>query len=211
MNSIKKKIDDRQLEEHLRHGGSILSFAKSCGRSAWYVNERAKLLGISKKQWQRDEELSAVDRAWIAACIDCEGTITVHVPWNKPRKCRNIQCYIRVNMVNKSIPLRLYDLCGGSLKQKIRRAKDGNRRSQWYWNITANGCRWLIPQILTYLIEKRKHAEILDEILRGNGTHARMDRMRLCDLINELRGLNTKGFRASPVQLNPSELVGSQK
>lgn len=197
-------VDVEALRKHLESDGSILSMAKKIGVSEWTVSQVAKRHKLSRPLWKIQRVLSKVERVWIAAVIDCEGSIVLHVPWVRNARC--VQIYIRVNMVNYEIPRRLYGLCGGTIRLKWRKDKDGNRKPQWYWNITANGCRWLLPQIFPYLIEKRRRAEILIEVLNNNGKAKRMPSKKLFGLIIELRQLNHKGLKGKPPDISLLEL-----
>jgi len=137
--------------------------------------------------------LTESEAVWIAAVIDCEGTLTVHTAWNKARHNHNLQFFGRVEMVGAEVPSRLQTLCGGSRWRS--RSRQPNGRPRTVWNITSNGLRWLLPQLLPYLIVKHRHAEILLELLAGNpqGRHGcayKTSFNRLQELMAELRTLN---------------------
>mgnify|MGYP001586783079 FL=1 len=151
---------------------------------------------MKHKQW--GTTLGPTRAIWIAAVIDCEGTLTVHVPFNKTNGGRNLQVYGRVEMANYDVPFLLHNLCGGSMGQPKQK---GNRKEHFYWNISSNGLRWLLPQIMKHLIVKKRHAEILLAILSGNpsgrtGSRYKMPYERLRKLITELRTINYKGKTA---------------
>ena len=188
-----------RLKRHLKEGRSVRSFSLVVGVSEWKVRELQKQRGLKKAPW-KSGELSESERTWVAACIDCEGTITIHLPWDHVHKCRNLQFYIRVNMVKRGIPERLRVLCGGSFRPKVRMFGK-NRRDQFYWNISANGARWLLPQIIPYMYDKKRHAEIMLHILERNGVEKRMPRSDLFPLITELRSLNAKGKHPKPLPI----------
>jgi|SRR3990167_4048932 len=151
---------------------------------------------MKHKQWgttlKRDHAI------WIAAVIDCEGTLTVHLPFNKISGGRNLQVFGRVEMINYDVPFLLHTLCGGSMSKPKQK---GNRRNHFMWNISSNGLRWLLPQIMGHLIVKKRHAEILLKILSGNpsgrnGSRYKMPYESLRKLIIELRTINYKGKTA---------------
>lgn len=141
------------------------------------------------------DKLTSVEAAWVAAVIDCEGMITVHTPWNKQRQNRNLQFYTRVHMTDLGVIDRLHKLCGGS-KKACKRAKP-HYLDSWYWNVSSNGMRWLLPQLLPFLIAKHRHAEIALEILSRNrrGFRGQMPFTELEPLLVEMRSLQKGGYK----------------
>ena len=143
---------------------------------------------------KRDELLTDVQAAWIAAVIDCEGMLSIHTPWNKIRRNRNLQYNCRVQMTDEKIILQLQTFCGGSTRTNTR--PKTHYRQSWCWNIYANGLRWLLPQLLPYLIVKQRHAAIAIEVLSKNsrGPGNQMSFETIKPLLYELRGLQKSGF-----------------
>jgi hypothetical protein len=183
-------------------GHSILSIAKEYNTTFWMVSSRMRDAGFIPPVWNKPE-LALTDRAWIAAVIDCEGTLTIHTPWNKRRDSRNIMIFAKVDMTDDSIPLRLQSLCGGSFNPLQQRPFQKNPRAKpnCIWQLSSNGLRWLLPQIYPYLLIKRRHAEILTEVLTTNtrgrrSASVQMPFGRLNELITELRFLNQRGVKA---------------
>lgn len=73
----------------------------------------------------------------------------------------------------------------------------GNRRDQYWWNVSPEGLRWLLPQVLPYLLVKKKHAEIVLELLSKNSRSKRLPNERKMELRDEIRRLNIKGRKQS--------------
>ncbi len=139
-------------------------------------------------------ELSEVEKAWVAAVIDCEGSLSINRPLNKQRNCRNLSYVCRVEMVGDDIPERLYHLCGGAFWTK--REKPGNRRPQSLWYVPPAGIRWLLPQILSYLVVKKRQAILILDVLsrrRRGMKQTYLDDKELLGIYHEIRTLNTKG------------------
>ena len=159
--------------------------------------------------WKSLPDLNREDAKWIAAVLDCEGTISVHTPWNKKRNNRNIVVFAKVEMIGYAIVERLHILCGGSLWKNIR--QKGNRREHCLWNITSNGLRWLLPQIMPFLLIKKRHAEIVLEVLLNNERGKRPTQMkyeRLAELLTEIRKLNGRGLTPDLRKIIPTRVQG---
>jgi len=62
---------------------------------------------------------------------------------------------------------------------------------------TTAGRGRLLPQIEKFLILKKKHAQIMMEVLNGNKRGVRRSQMKfpkLFELVSEIRGLNHRGM-----------------
>jgi len=185
--------------EKSKKGMSTRSIAKEYGVKRGIIQYQFRKIGFRVPNKWDGPVLSEVDRVWIAAVIDCEGTLTIGRPYNRERNSYNLMYWCRVEMVSHTIPEKLHRLCGGTyIKDKI--AASGNRRARTYWNITPARLRWLLPQIIPHMLVKRRKAEIILEILtkrrRGVGQKYMSD-AKLLELYQEVRQLNRKGFRGS--------------
>lgn len=204
------KAKDWPVDEWIElstNGRSLLSIAKQYHASWYTVNAQLLRAGCLRPVWQMPA-LSDLDAAWIAAVIDCEGTLTAHAPYNKQRGNRNIQIFCRVDMTDEGIPRRLHKLCAGTFRELHRRPNDPpTNRPHCYWNLSSNGLRWLLPQIYPYMIVKKRNAEILMEILKRNGRGSKRSQMphaELYSFIAELRTLNKGGSYAHMDKVFPS-------
>jgi len=193
---MKKYPVEKWIEES-KAGNSGSKIAEKYGVTPSLIYYHFKKAGYKIPDAYSEPELSEINKAWVAAIIDCEGTLTIHRPYNKQRKSYNMQYWCRVEMVGHQIPERLHELCGGTyIKDKI--PAKGNRRARTYWNITPAGLRWLLPQIIPYMLVKRRRGEIILEILtkRRRGMRQKyMSDIELLKLYREVRRLNRKGFR----------------
>ena len=157
----------------------------------YHLNKRGHFLA---KLAALKEPLSEPDKAWIAAVIDCEGIITIHNPLHK-NGSRQLQHYCRVQMVDNEVTKKLYELCGGSYIDHIESYKP-NQRAVSYWHITPRIMRWLFPQLLPYILIKKRRMEITLEILskryRGSSKTELPDE-KLFELYQEMRTLNRRG------------------
>lgn len=180
-----------------KSGRSTRSIAQEYRLSEWSIRTGFRNAGFIPDPWIMPK-LTPENCAWIAAVIDCEGMLTVHTPVNKYRGGRNLQVYARVQMTVQSVPDRLKELCGGTLGAMRRRSPNDANQPSCYWNLASNGLRWLLPQILPYLLVKRRHAEIIIRILATNrrGRRDRMSFTELEPLLREIRFLNQRGKKS---------------
>ena len=151
-----------------------------------------------------------MDALWVATVLDCEGTLSIHTPWNKIRKNRNLQYFARVQMTNKEVILKLRTLCGGSMGWKGAYER---RAESWYWNITANALRWLLPQLFPYFIVKKRHAEIILIVLSKNkrGPNNQMPFDELKPLLVELKSLQKNGCQGSVEKIRATFREGQKQ
>jgi hypothetical protein len=133
-------------------------------QSAWI--ERNKILGhhtTTSLNWPKPM-LTESQCAWIAACLDCEGCLSLGSYWNKQRSSYNFHVKMQVQMTEPAVVRRLLELCGGSLHlSKEKRFK--NHRDIWSWHLSSNGVRWLLPQIISHLLIKKQQAIMVLEFL----------------------------------------------
>lgn len=167
-------------------GMSLIAIHKKHGVKMWDVRREFLKRGFRAKAVLR-APLSESQCAWVAAVIDCEGMLTIHTPNN------HVQIFSKVNMVGNEITERLHVLTGGSCFES--KARPPHERKQYIWHLASNGLRWLLPQILPHLLVKRRHAEILIEVLANNWRGHRMNQITLDERIKELRALNTRGIQ----------------
>ena len=111
--------------------------------------------------------LTEVDKAYLAGLIDGEGCISVYKVRNK--QCKNgfsIKCNLRINMVDAEAIDYFHKKIGiGSVHRII---KGGNRRQQKLWSINSGSqVSAVLKEILPYLKIKVKHAQNLLEFREG--------------------------------------------
>ena len=99
-------------------------------------------------------ELSATDAAWLAGFIDADGSIGLGGRqgsryWLRPM--------VQVGQASKAVLEHIVDLVGeGSIGKNSKRT---------FYNLRYGPTvfRWLLPQLIPYLVVKRKQAELLLE------------------------------------------------
>lgn len=169
-------------------GASYKSIARKFTVSEWTVRNRLTAVGY-ERTW-KDGRLSEKDAVWVACVFDCEGLLTAALTFNKATQKHNIMYYGRVAMMTSAIPMRLHALCGGSYKDHRGEEKE---RACVYWNIGPSGLRWLLPQIIPFLLIKRDVAKLILDTLGRNGRGYRIPVSELEDFISKVRRLNKKG------------------
>lgn len=147
-------------------------------------------------------ELTVPEAAYIAGILDGEGCLSVYrggkCKWYKG-ECPRFRASALV--ANTHLPLleKLQSLIGG----RIRRAHEGGigqdgylRKACYELWLGPVVLRELLPQLIPYMIVKRKQAELVSEFLSLNGGSVnwkyRSSRGRLVDIVNDIRLLNTR-------------------
>ena len=162
------------------------SYCRACQRKLWHAR-----YGM---QQAPDAVLTEAEKAYIAGILDGEGYVTV-------LHSRSQTLSVNINNNNEALMRWLTERVGGRYYAR-RPAKRASFHFQW--SISSRMCRWLLPQVLPYLIVKRRHAELLLEADRlkrelhlneGLRSSARTD-SRMVQLFRELHSLSEKGRRS---------------
>lgn len=103
--------------------------------------------------------MTEAEKAWLACAIDAEGSImfqTYQTPKSKYRRWR-----VGVRIGNTSLKF-LREAKRIALYGEIHKTYEARKRHKayYYLNISEEGCRYILPKILPYLIIKREKAEI---------------------------------------------------
>jgi hypothetical protein len=192
----------------LRQSGvSTVEIAAQSGVSIWRVYDHFKRAGFRRPDVAVARELSELEKAWIAAVIDCEGCISARQVPNKQRECTQIQYSVRVEMTTNQIPLRLEAICGGKYLDYFE--QKGNRKPHCMWYATPRVLRWLLPAIRNHLMVKQRHADIVIDLLAGRRRGIRNPEFngRSNDLLRELTSINIKGRRAQIINLPIADVI----
>lgn len=185
-----RAVDLDALRRHMLAARKLDEFAKSVSLSSSTVRGLCHRYDIPTQVWKADP-LSEADRAWVAACLDCEGTITAFAKSNKHRgRTRGVGVAVKVSMTALPVLQKLHSLCLGSLFGPVK-AKRGHS-DIYVWCLAANGCRYLLPQILPHLLLKRRQAEIVLQILDGNRPGKSMPNEQLIPLLEQIRAANQR-------------------
>jgi hypothetical protein len=78
------------------------------------------------------------------------------------------------------------------------------RKPQKQYRLSSNGLRYILPNVIPFLLVKRRHAELLLEALNIMGRigfrakrnqYTKIDEKRLEEIYQELRRLNQRGVK----------------
>lgn len=177
-----------------KSGMSVRRIARHAGVSEWMVHDRFKRAEF-KPSWSKPL-LDQAQAAWVAGVIDCDGMITASIVMNA-KGAILVHVVARVHQVSPLIPSRLEELCGGRVN--VVKPRGGDKRKQFAWNLNANGCRWLLPQIRQWLLPKRERCDVATELLslpKATGEDADVVWTRRRELVTQLRRLNRRGRKA---------------
>jgi DNA modification methylase len=110
--------------------------------------------------------LSEVDRVWLAAIIDGEGSIYIHrqpkgskTGRNGTRTQDNFCIGIAISNCSEAIVRKAASICGKENIQHIA-AKGGNRRDHYHWRVTGNVAKSILLEVYPYLVAKQREARI---------------------------------------------------
>jgi hypothetical protein len=187
---------DLYLREHITTK-FLKDIAAEMGLKVTQVYSRAEWLGLAKNRMTvKRMNLRGVSRwtseeaAYIAGIVDGEGTISFG------KRVRKGRLYIRplVYVSNTSLPLMQFQQKIGMYPVIAR-----NTSGKLYWRCEVSGfqCLDLLERIYPYLVVKKRHCEILTEVIRirqAQGLHD-SPTPRIITLLEELRGLNRRGSR----------------
>lgn len=121
---------------------------RSYRRAKWGISEDGR-----PHQWTRE------NAAWLAAVVDCDGSIGVHVNKQPEGRSPSFVSWIRVGMMDREVCDRAAEITGlGKVRQ------DG--RGVWTWSVASQQARWVAQRILPWLLIKRRQALAIIELSR---------------------------------------------
>ena len=107
--------------------------------------------------------LTEIEKSWLASAIDFEGCLGLY---SSPRKgSGQWSPTLQIGVCNKELVEELCKLCQTNGYYSYQ-PKNNNHREVFRFVLRPNKLRWLLPQILPYLIIKQKQAELLLEALK---------------------------------------------
>ncbi len=161
---------------------------------------------VAPSQLAGKRDLDPIDLVWVAAVIDCEGAVQLDM-----KDSRYLSLTIQVNTDDEPIPQHLYQLCGGRLLQFQASYGKGTRkkvtRIQHRWRIYGRNAQELLRKISPYLLSKRRHAEIVDDVMQQLSGRQDLDPDRLRELLVEYKSLTHKGYEARDWDARVRKLV----
>jgi hypothetical protein len=143
---------------------------------------------------------------WLACAIDTECSLGLykrgHGKKVKVRRGFSWAPDLRCSSTTPILLEQILNICnGGSISQC--NFVDGRKRQRQY-HLSSNGLRYILPNVIPFLLVKRRHAELLLEALNIIGKegfrakrnqYAKIDEKRLEEIYQELRRLNKRGIK----------------
>lgn len=108
--------------------------------------------GTYDRRARAREDLTDVEAAWLAAVIDCEGSI-IAVHLDRPTPSIRVVVY----NTNRELMERVVELTGVG-KLTLRQTREPHHKPCWYWQTYSGNARRVLRQTLPWLIEKREKA-----------------------------------------------------
>lgn len=141
--------------------------------------------------------LSDIQRAWLASAVDFEGTLTLvrekggKTENGSPRGYKYTPYFIIAN-TNREIVEKIKELCGcGHIYTKVY--ENPKWKDIHAFRMGASGIRVILPQILPYLIIKKRQAQIIISAL-GLYAHNQDNCLVSLEVARaEIAGLNHRG------------------
>lgn len=127
--------------------------SRACAKSAYWQGDRAQNWSLLPGSHGPARQLSDTEAAWFAGLIDGEGCIA----W--PR--RHILHSVRLDVANTNQELmkRVCEVTGTGRVQAATRVKDHHTQA-FIWHAYGDNARYLLHQILPFLINKKYAAEV---------------------------------------------------
>lgn len=152
--------------------------------------------------------MTETEAAYLAGLIDGDGCIhAVRQKKSNPSHSDGFRLMLSVWNTNEAIIDYLHGLLGGQRGSQDRGV--AAHRPSHYWQISTNGVREVLPQLIPYMRIKRERAELALELASHLGQNGRWEpptpevkelRMRLYE---ELKALNQRGRPVPSAALAP--------
>ena len=154
-----------------------------------------KKIKKTKKRNKNKGGLTETEKAYIAGIIDGEGCISLGFGNSVGNNRGAFYGRIAVEMACKSVPEWLYIKIGGTLSNRKRPHRVP---IMWQWRISGKNSRILLKEVIPYLVEKKKEADLYLSFGKNITTCGRIEidnkeRIRRLDIIKELK-LNRKKY-----------------
>lgn len=133
--------------------------------------------------------------AYVAGLIDGEGTIGLRVKHRKGGKAHQFDPALRIANTNLALLEAVITMTGNGQIFADRRGT--GQRACYDWALSANQIRHVLPQVLPYLIAKKRQAECVLrflELVRYPQGVAEADIPEVMALKEELQRLNQRGL-----------------
>lgn len=142
--------------------------------------------------------MSDVEAAYIAGLIDGEGTISLRARVHNRKRSHCFFPIVCMSSTTECLIDAVLRMTGNGGVQKVDGG--GKVRTQYKWSLSPNQIRHVLPQIVPYLVEKRRRAILLIEYLElvegtGGGVRGTKDEdiPKVAAIYAELATLNQRG------------------
>lgn len=188
LNYLKENYSEKTLEEI----GNVLSRTREAVRS------KKRKLDLKGKEISKNRiELSKEEQIWIAALLDCDGSIGI---WKSERgeKIR-YRVYIVFTNTNKKIAEKFKNIVHGRLVKKENKTQHKSNGKPLYYakrNDMVNTYP-ILKQILPYLVIKKEQAQLILEFIdigkkNYRDTSGKKYTKRQHEIYEEIKRLNQK-------------------
>jgi len=141
---------------------------------------------------------------WLACGIDTECSLSfLKVPgYGSTRRGFAWHQFLRCSSTTLVLLEQIKEICkGGCINDFIMQR---GRKPQKQYRLSSNGLRYILPNVIPFLLVKRRHAELLLEALNIMGRigfrakrnqYTKIDEKSLEEIYQELRRLNKRGVK----------------
>lgn len=180
------------LKKFYRTATMEVLLKKLKGRSVHAIRTRAYHLGLHRPKHfapKQIQELSIVQRAYLAGLIDGEGHISTYKRWIEP--------VVGIANCNKKLMEQVRQLVAGRIIKTVPRKKKWKTMYQ-VRVVRIRDIKALLEQVLPFLIVKKRQAELMLELCNlklSSEEHTFREEMksRILHISEELHNLNRRG------------------
>ncbi len=124
------------------------------------------------------QEIPITAWAYLAGLIDGEGTISIRnkTPRSRRHKTNHYNLEVYITSTNRPMLEWVVETFGGKI-YTYQRENDTKRLPQHKWHVHGNKAKWILENVLLFLIIKKKHAklgiEFRNQLNRDTSWHAK--------------------------------------
>lgn len=144
-----------------------------------------------------DKVMSREEAIWLACALDCEGTVSLYAAAPKGNRVSpHVTPLVRISNTEMALIERACEVSGNGVVKK----QETVTRPVYVWQCSPRQAAHILPQVVPFLVVKRRRAELVLELLslRGHRSRglSRDDMPRVTEILEEVRSLNQKGKHA---------------
>ncbi len=135
------------------------------------------------------------EKAWLAAVIDCEGSISVAREQQvKAKRGYSYRPLVQINNTKRELVARVQEITGVGAINRVSHQDHASWNDIYRWNANSNAIRKFLPEIVPYLLLKKRQAERTLQILSClNSGYRGPYEPEIEKLFLEIRELNRRG------------------